>query len=170
MLIYVTPIENTDVGFLRSKYVEVEQDVPEGAKHLRTKLKGHPKPRAVKVEATNTLKVVRVVNDSDHIAQLRVNTVFAVFEVDDDLLDYAGESHGGPDELTATFHASEVTLDDHITTLNLTPAVAETLVEAGIQFISDLRAASNEDLLAIEGIGPVTLDKIVEALVEYDST
>jgi len=168
MLIYVTPVEDTDVGFFRSKYVEIEQEIPKDATYVRMSLMGHPYPRKVRVESTTDPNIVRVVNNTTHMVQLRTKCVFAVFEVDDPIVDT--ESYGGPNdvgELVAMFHASEVTFDDHIDTLDLTPALIRALVDEGINFVSELKIATDEELLAIEGIGPVTLDRIRAALDEY---
>lgn len=212
MLIYVTPVEDTDVSFLRSKLVEVVQDVPADARFLRMNLPGHAKPNKVRAETTSVPNIVRVINKTTTMVQLRVDKTFAVFEVADwdEVADEVIEKHMGawemlaegdeivkeladdldvtPDELTEhaldavgaervatfqaselTFHESKATSDDHIGTLNLSPTIVDALEGEDIVFISDLRVTTSEELLAIEGVGPATLEKIQAALAEHDA-
>lgn len=174
MLINVMPTENVDVGFYRSKHVEIDQEVPEDAKCIRLDLPGHPQPKQVKVYATQEPNIVRVVNDSNYMVQLRVNNTFAVFqEVEEpEFIYWQAESDNKrvyEDDNVATFYASDVTLYDGIDALNLSVNIVELLEAEDIVSISDLQEATDAELLSIEGVGPATLAKIKEALAEYGS-
>lgn len=64
--------------------------------------------------------------------------------------------------------AAESVLVETILDLNLRPSLVEDLVEAGFETIEDLESASDEDILAIDGIGPKSLSEIREALSRLD--
>jgi DNA integrity scanning protein DisA with diadenylate cyclase activity len=49
-------------------------------------------------------------------------------------------------------------------TCGISLLMARKLIEAGYARLGDLRAASDEELLAVEGIGPGTVKKIRKAL------
>lgn len=159
MLTYVTPTENIDVGFYKSKYVEIEQDVYGEATLTRIIQNGHPNVAGIKISPTTDSRVVRVVNNTMNMVQLRVRKPFAVFEMPDPPME--------DEELVATFHASDAMRDDPISTLNLSKHLTDLLVDGGYTNISRVHDASDEELLAIDGLGAVSLANIKWAVRLY---
>jgi hypothetical protein len=181
MLIYVTPYLHKDVGFLRSAHIEIEQEIPKHATFLHTELPGHPEPHKVLVEPTDNPKIVRVINNTENMAQLRRGVTFAVFSVVDGdeadavILDKAKETAEGFDTLeefedkVAVFLSSDLVIDESIGVLDITAAILKKLETADIRFVSELRAKTDEELLAIKGIGKASLVTIKKALDNYDA-
>jgi hypothetical protein len=70
----------------------------------------------------------------------------------------------GP-EVEALPQADEVATDEICVTLDAVgPALADALWDAGIETVSDLAGAPDDELLAVSGLGPKTLAQIREEL------
>jgi len=170
MFIYIMPKEHIDVGFFRTKHVEIEQSLPKKAKFFRMDIFNHPEILKVRVETTVKPNVVRVVNNTTYMLQLRKNEAFAVFK----LPDY--DTYGGPndvgeipqEDLVTTFWASSVSIDAHISVLDLSLTIITALEAAGIRSTSELAYKTAKELKAIRGIGPATVLKIQKALEKYN--
>lgn len=71
----------------------------------------------------------------------------------------------GPDNSSAVAEATELDQDGSLLELpGVGPKMAQTLAEAGYPTSADIRAARDEDLLLVKGLGPGTLHKIREYL------
>lgn len=73
----------------------------------------------------------------------------------------AAPEASGLDDSNAVFEAAELDQDGSLLELpGVGPKMAQTLAEAGYSTPADIRAARDEDLLLVKGLGPGTLRKI----------
>lgn len=104
-------------------------------------------PRLIVVERDNS----RIVDVDEKTADKLLD--IGVFEVVNDV-----DNDGDPEQPNAEDFDNFASLD------GVGPATEDNLYDAGYETFDDLRAASDEDLLAIDGIGQSALDSIQDDL------